>query len=124
MAEKVKGLFGGMKKGHHEEIPDSTVGSGVGHTPESSPYGTNVTDAEYKGQQSLDPTGPDTAGGAGFRNDDIARDERPEFAGTTNDQGGAALTDENGNLKPGPHQDAVKREGIFSKIKDKMHGSK
>lgn len=32
-----------------------------------------------------------------------------------------ALTDEQGNLKPGPHQNALKREGVFSKIKDKLH---
>ena len=124
MADKVKGLFGGMKKGHHEADTDSAVGSGVGHTPDASPYGTPDGD-DYNGR-SLDPTGA-PAGASEFRSEDATDDGVPhptDPEGVTNDQGGAALTDEKGNLKPGPHQKAVKREGIVSKIKDKLHGSK
>jgi hypothetical protein len=123
MAEKVKGLFGGMKKGHHEDT-HSAVGSGVGHTPESSPYGTGSGD-EYTGR-SLDPTGAPGRDGE-FRDEDASDEGVPHPTnpqGVTNEQGGAALTDEHGNLKPGPHQNAVKREGVLSKIKDKLHGSK
>lgn len=40
----------------------------------------------------------------------------------TNEPGGVALTDESGNLKPGPHTDAVKRESIVTKIKEKLPG--
>ena len=114
MAEKVKGLFGGMKKGHHDDT-DSAVGSGVGHTPESSPYGTGAGD-DYTAQ-SLDPT---RAPGGEFSNQNASDEGVPHS--TNEQQGGAALTDEHGNLKS--HQDAVKREGIISKIKDKVHGSK
>ena len=130
MAEKVKGLFHGMK-GHQEPDEDSAVGSGVGRTPESSPYGTGATDPDHTGH-SIDPTG--APAGAAFGNRGAPPDAHPDASdentasttpqGVTNDQGGAALTDEHGNLKPGPAQDDVKHEGILSKIKDKLHGSK
>jgi len=97
MTEKVKGLF----KGHHgddDEDTNSAVGSGVGHTPEASPYGT--ADAGNGSSGSVvDPTAPGT--------------------GESD-----ALTDHQGNLKPGPHTDSVKRDTVFTKIKDKLHGSK
>lgn len=48
----------------------------------------------------------------------------PHLQGVPGEQAGAALTDEHGNLKPGPHTDSVKRETIITKIKDKLHGSK
>jgi len=107
MAEKVKGLF----KGHHrddEEDTDSAIGSGVGHTPEASPYGTVDTGNELSGNV-MDPTAPGTEGS------DV------QSQGET---AGEALTDHQGNLKPGPHTDSVKRETVFSKIKDKLHSSK
>lgn len=97
MTEKVKGMF----KGHHrddEEDTDSAVGSGVGHTPEASPYGTTDGGNDALGNV-MDPTAPGK-------------------------EDSNALTDHQGNLKPGPHTDAVKRDSVLSKIKDKLHGSK
>jgi len=107
MAEKVKGLF----KGHHrddEEDKDSAVGSGVGHTPEASPYGTVDTGNNLSGN-AVDSTAP------GKEESDV----QPQ-----GETGSDALTDHQGNLKPGPHTDSVKRDTVFSKIKDKLHGSK
>lgn len=125
MVDKVKGLFEGVKKGQHHKT-GSGVGSGVGHTPESSPYGTAADNHEFTGH-SLDPTAAPV--GNNFRQQGAGSpgpwphptDPRSSPMGHTNAQGGATLTDEHGNLHPGPKDDGVKREGFLSKIMDKLH---
>lgn len=129
MVDKVKDLFGGVKKDHHHS-PHSSAGSGVGATPESSPYGTTSGDG-FTGH-SLDPTGPPVG-------NDFGKDEGHKKAssgapgpwphptnprGETNAHGGATLTDNQGHLNPGPQEDSVKKEGFLSKIMDKLHNLK
>ena len=125
IADKVKGLLGGVMKGH-QNTTGSAVGSGVGNTPESSPYGTAAGN-EFTGH-SLDPTAAPV--GNNFRQDENKKTTlgpwphptNPRYPmGHTNADGGATLTDEHGNLHPGPQQDSVKKEGFFSKIMDKLH---
>lgn len=124
MMDKVKGLFEGVKKGHNQKT-GSAVGSGVGHAPHSSPYGTAADNQEYTGH-SLDPTAAPV--GNNFRKQDGGspgpwpHPTNPRsHMGHTNAQGGATLTDEHGNLHPGPQDDGVKKEGFLSKIMDKLH---
>lgn len=132
MADKVKGLLGGVRKGHHNKT-GSAVGSGVGHTPESSPYGTAAGN-EYTGH-SLDPTAAPV--GNNFRQEGRNDENKKTLSGSpgpwphptnprapmghTNAHGGATLSDEHGNLHPGPQADSVKKEGFLSKIMDKLH---
>lgn len=125
MVDRVKGLFEGVKKGHHGQQTTSAVGSGVGHTPDSSPYGTAAHNPEFTGH-SLDPTA--APAGNNFKPQG-ARSPGPwphptnprSPAGHTNSQGGAVLADEHGNVHPGPREDSAKKEGFLSKIKEKLH---
>lgn len=133
MADKVKGLLGSVMKGHQSKT-ESAVGSGVGHTPESSPHGTAASN-EYTGHSALDPTA--APAGNNFRQEGRRSENKKTSSGSpgpwphptnprspmghTNTHGGATLTDEHGNLQQGPQADSVKKEGFMSKIMDKLH---
>jgi hypothetical protein len=121
VADKVKGLLGGVMKGHHNKT-GSPVGSGVGHTPESA--------SEYTGH-SLDPTAAPVGNNFSQEGDKKTISGSPgpwphptnprAPTGHTDAHGGATLSDEHGNLHPGPKADSVKKEGFLSKIMDKLH---
>lgn len=118
MMDKVKGLFEDAKKGYNQK-----TGSGAGHSPDPSPYGTAADTQEYGGH-SLDPTAAPV--GDNFKQQG-AKSPGPwphptdPRVGHTNAQGGATLADEHGNLHPGPQDDGVKKEGFMAKIMDKLH---
>lgn len=132
MADKVKGLLGGVMKGHHDKT-GSAVASSVGHTPESSLHGTGAGN-EYTGH-SLDPTAAPV--GNNFRQQGSNDENKRTRSGSpgpwphptnprspmrhTNAHSGATLSDDRGNLQPGPQEDSVKKEGFLSKIMDKLH---
>lgn len=124
MMDKVKGLFEDAKKGYNQK-----TGSGAGHSPDPSPYGT-AADTQGYGGHSLDPTAAPV--GDNFKQQPAVKSPRAKSPGPwphptdprvghTNAQGGATLADEHGNLHPGPRDDGVKKEGFMSKIMDKLH---
>lgn len=131
IADKVKGLLGGVMKGRHDRAGSgsgSGVGSGVGHSSESTPHGTAAHANEYTGH-TLDPTA--VPAGSNFDQKKGSSGSSPgpwphptnprAHTGHTNAHGGATLSDEHGNLHPGPESDSVKKEGFISKIMDKLH---
>jgi hypothetical protein len=120
LVDKVKDLFDGVKKGRHNNT-GSAVGSGVGYSPDSSPYGTAADNQGFSGR-ALDPTA--APAGNNFRQQGAGSPgpwPHPTNPRHSHGQGGATLTGEHSNLYPGPQDDGVKKEGFLSKIKDKLH---
>jgi hypothetical protein len=170
MAEKVKGLLGGLG---HKQSPEAsphqqsggggvygdatpTTGNaestkvgcldkikskaGIGHgeqqhhnqgavtDPSASPDfngGTNINSSAAVHGGWPHPTNPrDQSASPPNPNQAMADPQPTNPTGVTNAQGGAVLDDQHGNVQEGPRDDHVKKEGIVSKIMDKLHSPK
>lgn len=113
--------------------------AGIGHAeqhhhqgdvtdPSASPDfngGTNINSSAAVHGGWPHPTNPHQSVSSPPNPNQAMADPQPTNpTGVTNTEGGAVLGDEHGNVHQGPRDDHVKKEGLVSKIMDKLHSPK